>query len=207
MSVEGQEGPVSRPVLTTGTFTANDTAISVGHVLVTFLKKGMHVEEDESVGKAQEELVTAIISTYGTEVIATAYKALNAITIIDPVKEQVDALKTDFYDTFLNPLMGKIANEMQAIMLEQSVGATSLLEVSKNNQNIIDGGTKDPTVVERLTETATKESVADQRKIGKNEAMAREAALAETPYQIKAGPSHSQIDKDHTNSIFFWTRF
>jgi hypothetical protein len=221
----------NRPVLTTGTFTSLDTMESVGAEGVKMLREGLAPMPSEIEKEAQDKFVlelikkadgpelkgkiiaklkadkqTLLAATCETLDIVTIYTTLDAIgkalainiQYLDDIKKQV---RTYLNENVLNPA----ADQIEARLLITKVQDTPLYKGEKENQAIIDSGGTKTNAMQEVTSAITGKPVpaADN----KAEAEKKQALLSKTPEKIKAGPSHSQLSKDHSDSIFFGMAF
>lgn len=121
--------------------------------------------------------------------------------ILNPLRQRIrDAISQDV----LQPLAG----QLQAAALEAKVAETSLINVLRESGRQESG---------RFTPAETEAMEAQERFTGRTRAAqeaeataaaARRAqAIRATPLPVVAGPSHSQIAKDHPNSPFYGLAF
>jgi hypothetical protein len=193
----------SRPILTTGSFVTLDTAVSISHELTGFLREGLHAEENPAVGEAQKELILTLLGQYGGEN-AAQYVAILQSFPFPAIPPEV----LNHAYSIINPQLAGFAAQMEAEMAEQRVSDTNLMAAREANRGVMRG--EFSSLSEQMMELEARfgaPPVADQRRLEQAEAAEREASFAATPEQIMAGPSHSQIAKDHGNSIFFGIAF
>lgn len=193
----------SRPVLTTGSFTGGDSAISILSEAVKFLRTPLQRKKWDSKSKAaqlEKQFMTALLEKAGYDVIALIYKHVPSLIIPAILPQAVyDAANTE---------MSAIADRLEAEAINMGVADTSLINAYEDQKKIASSDfSADPTVMERLGEEIGGTSVRDQRR-GKVAVADRHVkALDKTPEAVLAGPSHSQIAKDHSNSPFFGIGF
>jgi hypothetical protein len=106
-------------------------------------------------------------------------------------------------------VMQPAARRVESMAQEARVASTSLLTNLSDNEALARGRALTPLEQERirLTEQMTGESAADQERALRAEARDRVRTLRATPEPVLAGPSHSQLAKDHPNSPFFGLAF
>lgn len=193
----------SRPILTTGSFVTLDTAISVSHELMGFMREGLHAESDERVGEAQKELLIALVGQYGGDYARQYVAIMQAVPF-----PQIPAAVLNRVYARVNPILAGFANQLEAHMAEQRVSQSSLLAARDANSRAARG--EFSSISEQMMELEARfggPPVEAQRALSRAEAAERERAFAATPEEVLAGPSHSQIAKDHGNSIFFGIAF
>ncbi|HEX7243199.1 MAG TPA: DUF4157 domain-containing protein, partial [Longimicrobiaceae bacterium] len=110
------------------------------------------------------------------------------------------------------------AQELRASALQARVADTSLVQVLRDSQRVATGNFT-PADIQRERTLATVAQRTGQQQGTVDEILARRlqdarvvagrhaAALQATPEAVVAGPSHSQISKDHPNSPFFGLAF
>jgi len=193
----------SRPILTTGSFATLDTAISISHEMISFLREGLHAESNPAVGEAQKELILAFVGQYGGE------SSAEYVAIIQSVPfPSIPAAVLNWAYSFVNPQLAAYAEQVETQMAEQRVSDTNLMRVREANQGTMRG--EFSSISQQMMELEAQFGeipVAEQQRLKMAEAAEREAVFAATPEQVLAGPSHSQIAKDHGNSIFFGIAF
>lgn len=192
-----------RPILTTGSFVSLDTAVSVSHEVSGFLREGLHAESDPSVANAQKQLILALLGQYGGTGSAQIVAALQSV----PMPSIPPSVLNAAY-SMVNPTLSEAADQMEANMAEQRISDTNLMAAREVNRAAMRG--EFSSVTQQMMELGARYGeppVADQEALRIAEAAEREASFAATPSDVLAGPSHSQIAKDHSNSIFFGIAF
>ena len=128
----------------------------------------------------------------------------------DSVKKAVGitALQAGIRQVISTQVMKPLGRQLQTASLETPVSDTSLLKDLEENKTAAAGVWSNPEKEEaakiaQLKGTTT-EAVLAEKQV---EATKRAAGLEATPEAVIAGPSHSQIAKDHPNSPFFGLAF
>ncbi|MCU0430829.1 MAG: DUF4157 domain-containing protein [Cytophagaceae bacterium] len=220
----------SRPVLTTGTFTSMDTMESVGSEAVKMLREGMQPAKDDAELEAQAAVMSAMLhkldklksSTQAKKLIkdAAAQLPVGGDTVNDLVQNNDIGGAYDFMRKlpkvpglrlfkFIHNGMVSIVNStvlppvaetVEAHTLTAKVQDTPLFKGDADNKAIVDSGGKKTTPMQDLTAELTGNPVDTAKNLA--EAQARRTAFHATPYKVQANASHSQLAKDHSNSIF-----
>ena len=117
-------------------------------------------------------------------------------------------LKRQFRDIVSREVLQPAAGQVQAAGLEARVADTSLICVLRESQRQERGefsaaDRESMRQRERLTQRTVAQQETDTRAAGARRAQ----AIQGTPIHVVAGPSHSQIAKDHPNSPFFGLAF
>ena len=100
------------------------------------------------------------------------------------------------------------ARQVQAASLDARIQDTSLLNDLSTNQRYAAGNwSASEQAIQQNRARAGGATVAQQQNEGRQEGQARANTLSNTPEQVVAGPSHSQLAKDHSNSPFFGLAF
>lgn len=227
-------GGKPRPVLITGTFTGSDTVISLHTELANLLSKPLPLPRTKDEVKAHrrftEQLLRRFIQRYRTdssfrksltkELTPTQLAVLDGTvpyldrvyrwTGILPARLVAELEKITYALTaaIMTWARQTVAVHMQSRGIEVSVADTSLMASLDEQRRAMRGeftGVKTAT----MTAAAMKEgtTLAKQRADAKKEAATRVAHLQKTPEHIVAGPSHSQLCKDHPNSPFYGLSF
>jgi len=225
-----------RPVLTTGTFTGLDTMESVGAEGIKMLREGLGPVGNKMEVQAQDKFVGELLKKADGQAIKSKIVAqvdkmnLNFVTkssvkyllenysIYDiyttghtiaktlGINLQIlDQIKNSVREDLNNNVLRPAADEIEARLLVTKVQDTPLYKGEKENQEVIkSNGTKLSPMQEIAAQiTNTPPDYAANLKDAQN----RKALFDKTPGKIKAGPSHSQISKDHKDSIFFGLAF
>lgn len=232
------QGTAQRPVLTTGTFTAPDTAISISSEVVGLLSRPLPDPATNAEQAAQDRMMVTLLRTFEARLHANAElrqlvrtAAANA-GLPRPLANSVDEIPlADLYqattilripipDAIRIPLkrsirrivsqeiLQPIAGRVQAAGQETRVADTSLIRVLRESQRQQRGSfTSAETAEMRERQRLTGRSVAQQQAETRAAAGRRSQAIRNTPLPVVAGPSHSQIAKDHPNSPFFGLAF
>jgi hypothetical protein len=105
-------------------------------------------------------------------------------------------------------VMKPTARHLEAAALEARVHETSLLfHTDQQKRKAAGTFTAAEIAAMEATERAGGETVAEQSKAAKADAAERFALLLATPQPVVAGPSHSQVAKDHIDNPFFGLAF
>ena len=126
-----------------------------------------------------------------------------------PIPDRVRIpIKTVIRNAVSTHVLQPIAGQVQAAGLEARVAGTSLIQVLRDSRRQERGQF---TTAERETmrqrESFSGQSVAQQEVAARAAGQRRTQVIRETPIHVVAGPSHSQIAKDHPNSPFFGLAF
>ncbi|MBD3918469.1 DUF4157 domain-containing protein [Paenibacillus sp. PR3] len=206
--------PSMRPVLTTGTFTGEDTKVSIASVVEHFLREGWEEEPANNAEReAQKKFTLAMIKDSESQlrgntelsagirhdlsqnhvpnlvidaILNAPYAGIYTFThlpfhIPDKVRLPIQRRIRHAISQVLKP----VAARVQAQGLDARVADTSLIQYLADN--------------ERTAKEKTGEKKAAAERHVK--------AMLDTPNAVIAGPSHSQISKDHSNSPFFGVAF
>ncbi|MFL5589418.1 MAG: DUF4157 domain-containing protein [Ktedonobacteraceae bacterium] len=246
-------GKQNRPVLTTGSFTGDDTMISLSNELYNILIRPLAAPKSDAEVAAEERFTldllraltdklhsdasfraavrTAIIESLpsiitkapGFETIAEP--ALNTIllapldkiyfltTLINIPRSWKDAigitaLQTKIRELISTRVMLPAAEQIQTSMVEAPTAPTNLVSFMKENKRRAAGQSTESELRKMQTmEKITGRSVQQQQSEAQTEASKRVPDLEATPEPVLAGPSHSQIAKDHPSSPFFGLAF
>lgn len=235
---DDKENPIIRPVLLTGTFLGDDTLISVGGEVLTFLRIPLKPPPTEAEKKAQERLIIALLRAFEKNLKENndfrkklndalvsaglssflAKKALNipfaeiyelktkiALDIIpEPIRKKIH----EIFRELLSKEMKDLADKVEGSLIKFKYTDTTLinaLRIAKRNA----AGKFTPTQIFLMIgiQDVSKKPIKEQMVEKIKEASNRAKALNNTPEPIIAGPSHSQISKDHANSPFFGLAF
>jgi hypothetical protein len=133
------------------------------------------------------------------------FQTLFGFPIPDAVRIPIKQLIRDAVSTnILRPIAGQI----QAAGLEARVADTNLIQVLRASRLQEQGQfTRAERETMRQRESLTGQSVAQQMAATRAAGQRRTHAIRGTPIHVVAGPSHSQITKDHPNSPFFGLAF
>lgn len=227
-------GGKNRPVLTTGTFTGLDTMESVGSEAVKMMRIGLGPAASAAEREAQEAMMSAMLhkmdkiksSAPAQELIASLVKQIPPLFQEDAKKAVNNSSIGGLYDWLrkipgLGPLFNWFHNEVSKVIntvvltpmadqveahaLTSKVQDTPLFKGYQENKEIADGDGTKTTALQDLSTTITGEPVNATK--NKNEAQAKVTQYNATPSKIQASASHSQLAKDHSNSIFFGLAF
>jgi hypothetical protein len=95
--------------------------------------------------------------------------------------------------------------EIEKKLLVTHVQDTPLYRAEERNNEVVKSGGHISNPLQEMAESITGQKQDTTAKL--NEALQRKALYETTPEKIKAGPAHTQLSKDHTNSIFFGLAF
>jgi hypothetical protein len=117
-------------------------------------------------------------------------------------------LQTSIRDLISNQVLKPAADRIEAAVPEAQVAQTSLIDNLADNQRVAAGNwTASELRVMQEKARSGGASVEEQKKKGKAESSDRVTTLTQTPEKVLAGPSHSQLAKDHPSSPFFGLAF
>jgi hypothetical protein len=232
------QGVTQRPVLTTGTFTGADTAISISSEVTGLLSRPLPEPATNAEQLAQDRMMVALLRTFEARLranpalrqlvrtaaanaglpgplanrvdeipLATIYQATTILRI--PIPDQIRIpLKRSIRHIVSQEVLQPVAARVQAAGLEARAADTSLITVLRESGRQERGGfTSRETAEMRERERLTGRSVAQQQSAIRAASGRRSQAIRNTPLHVVAGPSHSQIAKDHPNSPFFGIAF
>jgi len=118
------------------------------------------------------------------------------------------ALQTAIRNTISSEILQPAANQIEASFVGAQVAQTSLVHSLDEGKRVAAGRfTPEETRKMQAVTGAGGPSVEAQQRDASAEAKARVVALQATPAQVVAGPSHTQLAKDHANSPFFGLSF
>jgi hypothetical protein len=219
----GQEGgrPVRRPVLMTGSFTGGDTQVSLASEFGKFLSHPLPPAPGGAEREAQRRMVSVLLRTFEQQlgsnpefrngvrrvlrengvpdIAATALENapleaiynLTNIPIPDFIRERVLNPIQDFIHGIISTqVLQPIGNRVMSEGLNARVADTSLVNVLRQQQ-----------------QAAAAPVSANNPQADNDSAVRHVDALQHTPERVVAGPTHSQISKDHANSPFFGLAF
>ncbi|HEV7745429.1 MAG TPA: DUF4157 domain-containing protein [Pyrinomonadaceae bacterium] len=134
---------------------------------------------------------------------ATIYQASTILNI--PIPDAIRLpLKTAIREALSTHVLQPRARQLQAAALDARIVDTSLIQVLRDSQRQA-SGTFTPTELAAMEARA--QTIGPSRAQQETESTAaghrRADAIQATPLPVVAGPSHSQIAKDHPNSPFF----
>nr|WP_305067210.1 DUF4157 domain-containing protein [Mangrovivirga halotolerans] len=224
-----------RKALATGSFSSLDTVESVGHEMVHMLRQppkypasldeikamnrfmeslssqvdgGLSDEQNEAILKKHLGLGYGLANSFArnigfTAVLKGSNKVMEFIYDKYPneIKDAIYEISVLIHQNAMLPL----ADQVDSLVLESNVANTSMVEVLESSQRIkANNGQLDDYV------QPTMEMLGQDKNLEKSrleEAKKRSKILENTPAKAVAGPSHSQISKDHKNSVFFGLGF
>ncbi|MBL6445169.1 DUF4157 domain-containing protein [Fulvivirga sp. 29W222] len=223
-----------RSVLATGSFSSVDTMESVGHELTHILreppKAPASLEEIQAQNQFTKKLAQQMdvnLSDPGnqeqiiqsTGIPKSVLVTLNFIGIENIVMLQNSMVEaawkitpkwtkaiTMAVNTFIyNNAMLPLADQIDSLVLETNVADSSMVSVLESNKRVVaDEGKMNDYIQPQLNKIDTN---GDMRASRLSDAKTRVNTLQSTPEKAVAGPSHSQISKDHKNSVFFGLGF
>jgi hypothetical protein len=232
-------------VLVTGTFTSDDTFVSIASPLVHSFREGLTLAKKTKTEQQMDEAITAqLLDVFDIEIegnkalqdkikdkledvglgyladllgkgklkTADVYRLLIKIrNILVPLLKKIPGVQQiiDAIDAFVlkvkmivNAQLKKIADLLEAYKLQLNISSTSLLSKQKKNTEIIQHrGDFSNILVQALHDVLPVPLTPNPGKDVRT-AEVNNADLAQTPEYVIAGPSHSQIAKDHPESIF-----
>lgn len=121
------------------------------------------------------------------------------------VQKAMHMISQIIYENAMKPL----ADQLEALALETNVADTSMVEILKGNRETVKNKGKFKGKYGKYLQQGL-DQVDQQGKVNayfEQGAKESKAALEATPEKALAGPSHSQISKDHKNSVFFGVAF
>ena len=124
------------------------------------------------------------------------------------VPESLRKIIYNLVERVKTPLMRAFCILVLAYGVRNSVSDTSLIKSLRDNQRMAQGEVAKQLLAEMERQAPWLGKTLDQLKQERiAEAKDRVIALQGTPEKIVAGPSHSQLSKDHINSVFFGLSF
>ncbi|NMM50761.1 eCIS core domain-containing protein [Marinigracilibium pacificum] len=224
-----------RKALVTGSFSSLDTVESVGHELVHMLRQppkypssldeviamnrfmeslssqvdgGLSDEQNEEILKKHLGFGYGIVKSFAENIgFSTIMKGSNRVMEFlysnydEEVKNAVYEMSSLVHQNAMLPL----ADQVDSLVLESNVANTSMIEVLESSQRIKANKGELNDYVQPTMEMLGEDK--DMQKARMEEAVKRSALLENTPEKAIGGPSHSQISKDHKNSVFFGLGF
>ncbi len=224
-NVVTEEG--DRPIMTTGSFSSGDTTQSIGHEFLHILREppqrsseeeiqqkflfyrtlGNYIDKNQNLKKLIASEVSnspvgvpgigfaAASTSYGM-IINTLIK-LKELLSFKMFQELIYKIDVLIYNNMSLPL----SNELEAAMLEARVRDTSLITVYDQNKDIASGKKSALTPLDEMMNGPFTNQIKELN--ASEQAKKRLDYLEQTPESVIAGPTHTQITKDHTNSVFF----
>jgi hypothetical protein len=212
---------VRRPVLMTGSFTGGDTQVSLASEFGKFLSNPLPPAPGGAEREAQRRMVSVMLRTFEQQLRSNpdfrngvrrvlrengvpdfaatvlenapleAIYNLTNIPIPDAIRERVLNPIQDFIHGIVSThILQPIGNQVMSEGINAHVADTSLVNVLRRQQQ------------EAAAPVGPGNPQADH-----DSAVRHVDALQHTPERVVAGPTHSQIAKDHTNSPFFGLAF
>ncbi|WP_217495866.1 eCIS core domain-containing protein [Mangrovivirga cuniculi] len=224
-----------RKVLATGSFSSLDTVESVGHEMVHMLRQPpkypASIDEIKAMNKFMESLSSQIdggISNEQNEAILKKHlgfgygiaksfaENIGFTTLLQGSNRVMEYLYSNYPDEISDALyemsllvhqnaMLPIADQVDSLVLESNVANTSMVEVLESSQRIKANNGELNDYVQPTMERLGQDKNLEKSRL--EEATKRSEILENTPAKAVAGPSHSQISKDHKNSVFFGLGF
>jgi len=176
--------------------------------------KSNQIKLKESIGDNQGFFISKLGEYGGIEGFINIQNGI--LEFFYPVfKKEIQALSYQISLLVYNNAMLPMADQMEAAVLETNVGDTSMIKVLESNKETIENEGAYGDAAEMAIDQAMKFDDSDktEAEIAKlkadrvADATASKNMLEATPEQAIAGPSHSQISKDHKNSVFFGLAF
>jgi hypothetical protein len=232
-----------RDVLLTGSFTGDDTKISVSSEAVSFMSSPLSPPATPAEELAEERFMTSILRAYEAQLASNpAFKrqvrelmvskgvpGIVADEVMNlPVSQMYDITRLHFLpdvvkENVINPVKAAVregvstfvmkpaARAIQAEGINATVADTSLLTFLRKQQAASAKSFESLSAEEvRALEASGKLTGKDPRTVHAEDQAAagrHVQALQGSPERVVAGPSHSQISKDHPNSPFFGLAF
>ncbi len=229
-------GPGNRPVMTTGSFTGTDTQISIGSELYGLFSRPLEPPHNNAEALVDQGFVTQFLRSFegqlnnadfqnglrgmlahyhlpGMAVDAVASVPLEQMYTLTRLPMVPDWIKRPIQDFIRNALSTRILQPMSRVIQEQALNArissTSLIEYLRENRNTQNQQTPSAAALPKmeLIRRLRNIPIEVQQATARDEARRHVADLEQTPEAVLAGPSHSQISKDHANSPFFGLAF
>jgi len=229
---------VTRPVLTTGSFTSLDTQVSIASEIVDFLINPLPEPTTDAEREAEQRFVLSVIRAFqnrltGNEELQqsirdilrqhyvpdfvasrvhripfeTLYVASTYLAVAIPEAARIK-IQRMIRQHLSNNVLQPIGNSLRASASEARIADTSLIQVKREHERLAEGDFKaEEKIKMREIERITGRSASQQEQKAMNEARRHAEALQSTPESVVAGPSHSQLTKDHPNSPFFGIAF
>jgi len=217
-----------RPVLTAGSFTTEDTKISILSEVVGLMEEPLPEPKTNAEIRAEAGFVGAFINSVQSRIeqdpellaeLPPGVAAVDKVSLGD-IYEIKEALIPRVPDWIRRPVQGAIrkfvskrvlqplARQLQSSIIEPKVAETNLIQVMRDAQKTQQGEfSKAQEDMMAGRERLKGESVANQKAEAISLASERVTNIQATPAHVVAGPSHSQIAKDHPNSPFYGLSF
>ncbi|WP_051312899.1 eCIS core domain-containing protein [Sporocytophaga myxococcoides] len=164
--------------------------------------------------KAIEGAQIPIISGLGKDNIDTVVKSGNVsdlyelirqinkyVPVLDILAPVHNAIVATINTTVLKPTSDRIESQMLGVKVQD----TPLYKGQKEVNEIVNAGGNKFSPMQEMTASITGEAPDPKKNLA--DAQKRQALLNNTPSKVLANASHSQLAKDHTNSIFFGLAF
>ncbi|MBO9698569.1 MAG: DUF4157 domain-containing protein [Sporocytophaga sp.] len=164
--------------------------------------------------KAIEEAKIPVISGLGKGNIDTVVKSGNVsdlyelireinkyVPVLDILAPVHNAIVATINTTVLKPTSDRIESQMLGVKVQD----TPLYKGKKEVDEIVNSGGNKFSSMQEMTASITGEAPDAKKNLA--DAQKRQALLNSTPSKVLANASHSQLAKDHTNSIFFGLAF
>lgn len=232
----GRTGRDKRSVLATGSFSSVDTMESVGHEIVHILRQppkepqslvemqaqnqfieNLAKQMDTGLSSADSEEILSDILGENLAKVAKYFGKINGLETLITTNNRAmewiwkhypeDAKQLSYKISLIvhQNAMLPLADQIDSLVLETNVAHSSMVSVLESNKRIVENeGKLNDYIQPQLNKVDTK---GDIRAARLDEAKKRVGVLEATPEQAVAGPSHSQISKDHKNSVFFGLGF
>ncbi len=170
-----------RRILTTGTFSSLDTAHSITSEVVKILRNGLDPNVSETEVRAQYALIRALL--LHTPAVRSRLSPQSIDRTLKFLESAEVALLpiTNWVREQIYPAINAVLAQLGDSIESQFTGAAPVSETSL------------PEVRDR---TGALDTSPEKR-----------AAIDALPEEVRAGPSHTQISKDHSNSVFFGIAF
>ncbi|MCB0032190.1 MAG: hypothetical protein KDE28_29975, partial [Anaerolineales bacterium] len=231
------ESGENRPVLTTGSFSSTDTQISLSSELGTILSQPLPEPRSNAEGEAEERFVTVLLRNFEGQLAGNAElrNELRQTLLAQGVPEIAikpllglpiatlyswtrlppfvpDSLripvKRVIRNTLSTAVLQPLGQQLQASALDARIESSTQANVLREHQRLGTGQFSDAEKKEMQLRAnnggPSDKAQKQQKQAGANR---HNTVLQHTPEAIVAGPSHSQIAKDHANSPFFGLAF
>lgn len=221
------------PVLTTGTFLGADTLQSVGAEGIKMLREGLGEVKTDAEKAAQDGLMDKIVLSVDNNptlkkkvvdslfaplipdylkstIVPTLYNtplygAYTVMKMIPSIPIPLDDIKNVIRKFINNNLLKPAAEQIEARLLVSKVQDTPLYKVEGENNKVIEAGGNVSSPMNEISSSITGEKPNPAEELAK--AKKKKELFDKTPKKVMANASHSQLAKDHSNSIFFGLAF
>jgi hypothetical protein len=227
-SPQAQVAGQPRSVLTSGSFISADTVISLHSELINLLAEGPAPFRTDEEIEADRRLTEGMLRDFsekfrndrafrgavndteiGSWIPNLILANLHTLYItINLLPEWVRRMVHEATEPIKAALMQQFAAWILAYGVRTSVADTTLIKALRDSDRLVKG---------EVSQSEWQEIVSEARFLGRRvrdlereklaKARARLRNLQATPDKVVAGPSHSQLSKDHINNVFFGLSF